>query len=154
MAVLLPDLLDEKQITLDLKARTKRDALREIIELLRASGALPSPEEFLSAVLARERASSTVAEHGVAFPHSRTDLVQEIVLGIGRSTAGIPFGDQNELTHLIFLVGVPQQMIQDYLVCVGTLARLVSKDQIRATLMNAATPAEFVGELRTAAQEL
>ncbi len=154
MAVLLPDLLDEKQIALDLKAQTKRDALREIIELLRANDALPSPEEFLSAVLAREKVSSTVAEHGVAFPHARTDLVQEIVLGVGRSQAGIPFGDEDQLTHLIFLVGVPQQMIQDYLVCVGTLARLVSKDQIRAALMKATTPAEFAEQLRKSAQEL
>jgi mannitol/fructose-specific phosphotransferase system IIA component (Ntr-type) len=154
MAVLLPDLLDENQIALELKARTKRDALREIIELLRAKGRLPLPEEFLAAVLARERASSTVVDHGIAFPHARTDLVKKIVLGIGRSTLGIPFEDKDKPVHLIFLIGVPQQMVQDYLVCVGTLARLVRKDQIRTALMNAATPGEFAGQLREAAQAL
>lgn len=150
MAVVLSDLLDERNITLTLDALTLEDALREIIALLHATGDLSDPEKFLSAVLARERSSSTVAEHSVAFPHARTDLVEKIILGIGRSRRGIAFGHAGEMVHLIFVIGVPQQMVQDYLVCVGALARLVKDDALRNQLLAAASPEEFGQELRSA----
>jgi mannitol/fructose-specific phosphotransferase system IIA component (Ntr-type) len=150
MAVLLSDLLEEKQIALELAARTKEDALREIIALLHANGRIADSEKFFAAVMTRERASSTVAEHGVAFPHARTDLVREITLGIGRSSDGVAFAKSDELVHLIFVIGVPQQMIQDYLVCVGTLARVVKDEAIRAVLRDAKTPKEFLEQLRSA----
>jgi mannitol/fructose-specific phosphotransferase system IIA component (Ntr-type) len=148
MAVILSDLLDEKQIVLELGALTRDDALREIIALLHGNEQVEDPEKFLSAVVAREHASSAVTGHGVAFPHARTNLVQKIILGIGRSSTGVSFGRSSELVHLIFLIGVPQQMVQDYLVCVGTLARLAKDDSIRSLLRSARTPAEFLEKLR------
>lgn len=151
MAVVLADLLDEKQIALELRASTRDEALREIVDLFRASGKVSDPDKFLDAVIAREKSASTLAEHGVAFPHARTDLVNEIVLGIGRSNEGIRFGaESGEPVHLIFVIGVPKQMIQDYLVCVGTLARLAKDDSIRRALMEAKTKAEFIEHLRSA----
>jgi mannitol/fructose-specific phosphotransferase system IIA component (Ntr-type) len=149
MAVVLADLLDEKQIALNLNARSLNDALKEIVDLLEANGQIADPENFRAAVLEREHTSSTVAEHGIAFPHVRTDLVQKIVLGIGRSKNGVRFPRAN-LVHLVFVIGVPQQMIQDYLVCVGALARLTRDDAMRAALLEAKTPGEFVEQLRSA----
>jgi mannitol/fructose-specific phosphotransferase system IIA component (Ntr-type) len=90
----------------------------------------------------------------VAFPHARTDLVDGLVLGIGRSTAGIPFGYSSELVHLIFLVGIPQRMVTDYLVCVGALARVVKDKARRDALMAVETAEEFVEILREGSLEL
>jgi mannitol/fructose-specific phosphotransferase system IIA component (Ntr-type) len=86
--------------------------------------------------------------NGIAFPHARTDLVERIVLGIGRSRAGVPFGEDGEPARLIFLIGVPQRMAADYLVCVGAFARLTSDGKMRDALLNAETPAEFIKLLR------
>lgn len=150
MAVVLADLLDEKQIELELCTRTRDDALREIVDLLQTAGKISDPEKFLATVIAREQTASTVAEHGIAFPHARTDLVKEIVLGIGRSKEGVSFENSKEPIHLIFVIGVPKQMIQDYLVCVGAIARLAKDDSIRAALLEAKTKAEFIEQLRSA----
>jgi mannitol/fructose-specific phosphotransferase system IIA component (Ntr-type) len=150
MAVVLSGLLDEKQIALNLRARTQDDALREIVDLLQASGRVVKGEKFLAAIVEREHAGSTVADYGIAFPHARTDLVREIVLGIGRSKSGIRFDNSEELVHLIFVIGVPKQMIQDYLVCIGAIARLTKDDSIRNSLLDAETALEFVERLRSA----
>jgi len=147
MAIALADLLDEKQVILRLRSRKPANALREIVGLLAENRKIDQPAKFLEQVLGREQVHPSVVEQGVAFPHARTDLVEEIILGIGRSRAGIPFGENGVRAHLIFLIGVPHQLVNDYLICVGTLARLVKDDAIRSTLLRAETPREFLDAL-------
>jgi mannitol/fructose-specific phosphotransferase system IIA component (Ntr-type) len=95
-----------------------------------------------------EQANPSAVEHGVAFPHARTDFVDRIVLGIGRSRAGVLFG-KGQRARLIFVIGVPQRLINDYLICVGTLARLVKDDVTRTTLLHAKTPRQLLDALLT-----
>jgi len=147
MAIALADLLDEKQVILRLRSRKPANAVREIIQLLAANGKIDDADEFLEQVLAREQVHASAVDHGGAFPHARTDLVTEIILGIGRSRAGIPFGENGVRAQLIFLIGVPQQLVNDYLICVGTLARLVKDDAIRSTLLRAENVHEFLDAL-------
>jgi mannitol/fructose-specific phosphotransferase system IIA component (Ntr-type) len=146
MPIVLADLLTEQQVILRLRSRRPLNAIREIVDVL-ASGKIAKPEAFLEQVLAREKTHQSVVEDGVAFPHVRTDLVDEIVIGIGRSRAGIPFDENRQRAHLIFVIGVPERLLSDYLVCVGTLARLVKDETIRSRLLNAETPHEFIEAL-------
>jgi PTS system fructose-specific IIC component len=147
MAITLTDLLDEKQVILWLRSRKVPNALREIIQLLAQNGKIENPEAFFEKVLEREQVHPSVVENGVAFPHARTDLANEIVVGIGRSRAGIPFGHNGVRAHLIFLIGVPERLVNDYLICVGTLVRLVRDDTIRSALLHAQTQREFIDAL-------
>jgi mannitol/fructose-specific phosphotransferase system IIA component (Ntr-type) len=148
MAVVLADVLDERAVTLELQARTRDEALSEIISTMRCDGRVEEPQRLFDEVLAREQVHSTFMGRGVAFPHARTKLVNEICLGIGRSREGVPFGTKGELAQLIFVIAVPQRMITDYLTCVGALARLSSDEATRAALDKATTPDEFVEVLR------
>ena len=91
---LLDGLLDPKHVALDLRGSTAGEAVWEIVELLRESGELNKPREFFEAVMAREEKASTVADGGVAFPHARTELVDQILLGIGRSRKGSSLTDR------------------------------------------------------------
>jgi len=147
MAITLTDLLDGKQVILGLRSRKAPNALREIIELMAQNGKIGNPEVFFEKVFAREAEHPSVVENGVAFPHARTDLVDEIVVGIGRSRAGIPFRHNGVRAQLIFVIGVPERLVNDYLICVGTLVRLVRDDAIRSALLNAQTPLEFIDTL-------
>src|SRR5882724_12648008 len=147
MAIALTDLLDEKQLILGLRSRKGPNALREIIELLAQNGKIQNPEAFFEKVLAREEAHPSVVENGVAFPHARTDLVDEIVVGVSRSRAGIPIGADQQRARLIFVIGVPERLLNDYLICVGMLVRLVKNDAIRSRLLQAETPREFIDAL-------
>lgn len=143
MAVVLAELLDEQHVVLELAAQTRDAALREIVAKMQ----LAQPEAVLREVIAREELHTTLMPNGVALPHARTNLLERIVLGIGRSDGGVTFGE-GEQAQLIFVIGVPQRMINDYLVCVGGLARLLRDDETRAALMRSATATEFVELLR------
>jgi mannitol/fructose-specific phosphotransferase system IIA component (Ntr-type) len=150
MAIALSELVDEKQVILRLRSRKLPNALREIIQVLAQNGKIDDGETFLEEVLAREQAHPSAVENGVAFPHARTDLVDEIVIGIGRSRAGIPIGADQQRARLIFVIGVPERLLNDYLICVGTLARFVKNDAIRSRLLEAETPREFIDALTAA----
>jgi mannitol/fructose-specific phosphotransferase system IIA component (Ntr-type) len=150
MPIALADLLHETLVILRLRSRKPANAIREIVDVLASdiSGRkIAKPEAFLEQVLAREQTHPSAVENGVAFPHARTDLVDEIVVGVGRSRAGIPFGENQQRAHLIFVIGVPERLLSDYLICVGTLARLVKDKAIRSRLLHAETPREFVDAL-------
>src|SRR5438552_15223945 len=95
---------DCPRITADciaVKSRQQANALREIIGLFEKTGSLLQPTDFLAQVLVRERVNSTLAENSVAFPHARTELVDQIALAVGRSRAGIPWNDKGERARLI-----------------------------------------------------
>jgi mannitol/fructose-specific phosphotransferase system IIA component (Ntr-type) len=148
MSALLSEILDPRLVVLELREATAAEAILEIVERLRDHGLVHDFYKLADAVMEREGKTSTNTGEGVAFPHARTDLVDRIVLGIGRSKEGIPFGYSNELVHLIFLVGVPERMVTSYLVCVGALARVVKEKSRRDALMAATTAEEFVDLLR------
>ncbi|HEX7517146.1 MAG TPA: PTS sugar transporter subunit IIA [Chthoniobacterales bacterium] len=151
MSALLSEILDPNLVVLELRAVTEGEAILEIAELFRKNAQVQKYYEFADAVMEREGRSSTNTGEGVAFPHARTDLVERIVLCVGRSQAGIRFGESKEPVHLIFLIGVPQRMVNDYLVCVGALARVVKDKARRDALMAATSVEELVEQLRAGA---
>ena len=151
MAIALADILDQGQVALQLRSRRRPNVIREVVSLLEKTGSVARPADFVAQVLSREEASSTLSENGVAFPHARTELVDQIALAIGRSRAGVPWNDEGKRARLIFLLAVPQRLVNDYLVLVGTLARVTRDQQHRNTLFAAATPAEFSAVLRETA---
>jgi mannitol/fructose-specific phosphotransferase system IIA component (Ntr-type) len=150
MAIALADLVDRKQIALNLRARTQADALPELVNLLVAADKIDNAAKFLKELHAREEVNSTYAADGVAFPHARTKLVDEIVLGIGRSEVGIPWTGKGEIAHLIFLIAVPERLISDYLVVVGAIARITRDPPLRTLLFHSENVDEFVQTLLSA----
>jgi mannitol/fructose-specific phosphotransferase system IIA component (Ntr-type) len=150
MAIALADFLDERQVILRLRSRKLPNALREIIQVLAQSRKVDDAKGFLERVLTREREHPSAVENGVVFPHARTDLVDEIIIGIGRSRAGLPIGADQQRGRLIFVIGVPERLVNDYLICVGTLARLVKDEATRLRLLHAETPREFIEALTSA----
>ena len=150
MAIALADLIDPAQVSLNLGARNQIDTLREIVDLLATSGKINHASAFLEQLQKREKTNSTYAAAGVAFPHARTKLVDEIVVGIGRSEAGIPWTGKGEIAHLIFLIAVPERLISDYLVVVGAIARITKDRPLRTLLLHADNAGDFIATLLSA----
>lgn len=144
-AVRIAALLNPAVINLDLQARQKTDALREVASLLVQSKRVTNFENFFSEILERERVSNTALGHDVAIPHARTDQCSEILIAVGRSVAGVDFESQGDPpVRLIFLIGTPKQMVAEYLRLVGNLARLLRQDALREKLLAAPDAATFI----------
>lgn len=147
MAIALAELIDSRQIALNLRAHAQSGAMREITDLLVATGKIDNAERFLNKLEQREKTNSTYAGDGIAFPHARTKLVDDIVLGIGRSETGIPWSGKGEIAHLIFLIAVPDRLISDYLVVVGAIARITKDPPLRTLLLHAENVEDFIATL-------
>ena len=141
----IASLLSPETIKLDLQAKDKVAALREVAELLARSKYVSNFEAFFNEILQRERVSNTALGHDVAIPHARTDQCSEILVAVGRSRDGIDFeAKDGQPVRLIFLIGTPKQMVTDYLRVVGNLARLLRQDDLRQRLLDAPDPAGFI----------
>ncbi len=150
MAIALADLINPKHITLHLQANTQPEAVRELVDLLAGTNSIRNASKFLDELRKREAVNSTYAADGVAFPHARTKLVDQMFLAIGRSEAGIPWTGKGELARLIFLIAVPERLISDYLVVVGAIARITRDAPLRTLLLHAESVDEFVATLLSA----
>jgi fructose-specific phosphotransferase system IIA component len=141
----IASLLSPETIKLDLQAKEKNAALREVAGLLARSSCVGDFEAFFQEILQRERVSNTALGHDVAIPHARTDQCSDILVAVGRSHDGVDFEAKDGLpVRLIFLIGTPKQMVTDYLRVVGNLARLLRQDDLRQRLLDAPDPATFI----------
>ena len=147
MAIALADLIDPRKIVLKLQASTQADAMIKLVDVLAANGRIKNVNQFLEELRTREAINSTYAADGIAFPHARTKLVDEIVLVIGRSETGIPWTDNGEIAQLIFLIALPERLISDYLVVVGAIARITKDRPLRTLLLHAESVDEFLATL-------
>src|SRR5258706_10993429 len=78
-------------INLNLQARQKTDALREVATLLQRAGCVSNFDAFFQEILERERVSNTALGYHVAIPHARTEQCSQILIAVGRSPTGIEF---------------------------------------------------------------
>jgi len=145
----LSDIIFENQILLDMQAQAQDDAIRELVGLLAGNKQVIDSARLCREIIDREALSSTAMQAGTALPHARTDTVRDIVLAVGRSREGVMFANQARV-RLIFVIGTPKNSVADYLVCVGTLARLVRNTASMERLMQAGTASEFAQILRNA----
>jgi fructose-specific phosphotransferase system IIA component len=141
----IASLLRANAINLNVQAKQKTAALREVAQLLAHNKCVTNFDSFFNEILNRERVSNTALGHDVAIPHARTDECSEIVVAVGRSADGIDFeAKDGQPVKLIFLIGTPKAMVTDYLRVVGNLARLLRQDELRQRLLEVQDPAGFI----------
>ncbi len=130
---------------LDLVSTTKTDAIKELVDMLDAAGYLTDANAFLNAVFEREKVGSTGIGKGIAIPHSRTAMVRNVVVAVGRSTVGVDFeAIDNRPVHLIFLIAAPVESGGLYLKALARLSRLLRYQDFRNRLMDASSVDEIV----------
>lgn len=118
----IPDLIKNSKISLNLDVSDKKDALLKLIKLLELG---EQQEDLLyNSVLQREEMGSTGIGNGIAIPHTRSMVVTEMMIAIGRPKKPINFDSvDGKPVSLIFLIVAPPYASQsDYLIFLGKIA--------------------------------
>lgn len=119
----LANLIMERRISINLQAKTKDEAVVELLGLIQNEGVQLDFEAILRSVREREEIENTSYGHGFAFPHARTDAVSELYILIGVSEQGLKgkTADGTPL-HVVCLLLTPSTIAKLYLQMLSGLA--------------------------------
>lgn len=147
----LSELLNPQAITARLKARTKRDAIVELVDLLESSHGLASHGEILDRVLRREAMMSTGIGNGIAIPHGKARMVDRLVAACGVSAEGVDFESvDGEPATLFILLVAPESGGAVHVKVLANISRLLKEESVRRALREATGPEEFLTVLKAA----
>ncbi len=145
----LSDFVVREAILTDLKAATKEDAIRAMVESLSKTGHIkPADQEgIIAAILKREELGSTGIGKGVAVPHTKHPSVDKLVATVAISRKGVEFasldGDQ---VQILFLLVSPPDRPGDHLRALENISRHLRNDNF-CNFLRQAQSAEGVIEL-------
>lgn len=150
------EFLHRKAIVPSLKARDKKTAISEIVQILKKAH---DPEKFntidvTKTILDRERQGSTGIGGGVAIPHLKLDGLKSVLAAFGRCLPGIDFGSPDgEPVSLLFLIVSPASKPEMHLQAVQGTMRAVRQPNV-IKFLKAAKNAKDIEEIFREADEL
>lgn len=143
----LMDLLRDDLVRTPLAARTKEEAVAELVGALIAAGDLPegSRREVLDAIAFRERSQPTGLGSGVAVPHGLVDVATDLIAALGVAPHGIDFSAiDGQPARIVFLMIVPPNRLQAHVRTLAGVARLLNDHALRERLIAAGSPAAIM----------
>ena len=134
----LASIMRPENMTLELKATERVEAIKELIDKLYASDAITDKEEILKAVLQREEEFSTGIGFQVAIPHAKSKFVKKPSIAYGKSEVGVDWpSEDGENPKMICRIAVPDTVTNDHLKLLAQIARKIIHDDVREKILNA-----------------
>jgi fructose-specific phosphotransferase system IIA component len=135
----------EDLISFELKAQTKDETIKELVDLASNSKLVKDAGQFLKDILEREKLVTTGVGYGVAFPHAKSRAVRGIIIAFGRSKKGIDFESMDKKpVYLFFLIAAPEDAIGAHLNVMARLSFLMKSEKNREKLAKIKSPKELL----------
>ena len=146
-AMRLRDFLAPEAIKLDLAATTREEVLRELVALLRVSDT--DAETLQRVLLRREGIGSTGVGRGIAIPHCRSLVVNNVRLAFGRHPAGLDYAaiDGRPVHHFFLILAPPLEVSNLYLPILGRIAQFAKDLDVPERLMQLQRPDDLLALL-------
>lgn len=147
--VSLGEYLDPRLVKIPLVARTKWDAITELVDTIAASGRARDRNRLLEAVQARERQRTTAIGRGLAIPHAKCDACGELVVAVGVPAEPLDFDaiDRQPVRLVVLLASAMAQSSLQIQV-LAKLSRLVLNDEVFQRVLSAPDAESLVAVVR------
>ncbi len=141
----LGNMLKEEYVVADLKAETKEAAISELLSLLKHHSPDINALKIRDLIFEREEIENTSYGHGFAFPHARTDEVDDLIIILGVSKNGLRerTPDNIPLSVIVVLL-TPSQISKLYLQTLSAFATFARNETNLNLLRSAKNPADIV----------
>ncbi len=141
----LANLLDPDLIAIDLKAINKTEAVEQLSELFYKKNPNKDKRAILKAVAEREELGSTSLGRGFAFPHARTNAVEDLHIVVGIVREGVVDRGPDEMPiKVICLFLTPLNISRLYLQALSGLANIARRPGMLDQMLGARSPQEFI----------
>lgn len=141
----ITDLLQKQSIQLQAHPTTKDIAIRQLAELMDASGNLKNKEQYIKDVLIREESGSTGLGMGLATPHAKSIGVKTPGLAAMTVPEGMNFESlDGEPTRLFFMIAAPEGQADMHVQVLANLATLIMDPEFKEALIKAQTVEGFL----------
>lgn len=133
----LANLLMERRINLDLGSHTKDEAVCELLGMIKGEGVRLDFDAVLHSIREREEIENTSYGRGFAFPHARTDAVEEMYILIGISRQGLEDKTPDGIpVHIVCLLLTPSTIAKLYLQTLSGLAAFARMEETLEKLLS------------------
>ncbi len=133
----LTDILVRDACLPDMKAQTKKEALRELSDALANASDGLEGAALLNMLLEREQLGTTAMGDGVAIPHARMESLDRLLASFGRSRQGVDFDSiDGKRTYLFFVLVAPGREGSAHLLTLAHISRLMTTDDFRTRLLD------------------
>jgi len=126
----LSSLLNPKLIKCGLAAKSKDEALEEMLEVMAAGTPGVTVAELRAALAEREKLGPFSMAKGSAFPHARTEKVSDFRIAIGTAPQGLDFkAPDGNLIRLVVLFVIPKKHSNLYLTTLAQFLNLFASEE-------------------------
>ncbi len=137
-------MLKKDYVIESLMTSTKKDALRELAQVILHDQPQYETETVVKVLLDREKLGSTGIGDGIAIPHGKLAKLDRLVVSFGRSLEGIDFNAMDgRPVHLFFLLLAPENSAGLHLKALAKISRMLKDDSFRRQLIEAGTKEEL-----------
>lgn len=141
----ITDLLKSESIALGKKPADKESAIRQLADLMAASGNLSDKEQYLKDVFTREASGTTGLGDGIATPHAKSTGVKEAGLAAMTVPAGMDFESMDgKPARLFFMIAAPDSANDAHIQILQQLAMMIMDPDFKEALIAAKTKEEFL----------
>ncbi len=145
----LSDLLTPDRVRIPLGSRSKDEVLAELVGLATAGREPQVAASILRSVREREDVLSTGVGGGVAIPHGKTTVVDELILAAGVSKVPIDFDAlDGDPVQLFFLLIGPESGSASHIKALSRISRLLRRQSLRDALREASDAGAFLEIVR------
>jgi PTS system fructose-specific IIC component/PTS system nitrogen regulatory IIA component len=137
----LHEVFPARCIKIDLEAEDKEEAFEEMVDHFCLVTRNNAREEILAALREREAKMSTGIHKGIAVPHGKTNVVENVYGVLGISRKGIDYDAlDGEPVYLLFMIFAPQKDSEKHLRLLKRLAELLENPQFYMDLLSQRDP--------------
>ncbi len=141
----ITDLLKSESIALGVTPTDKKSAIRQLADLMSASGNLADKDQYLKDVFAREASGTTGLGDGIATPHAKSTGVKEAGLAAMTVPKGMDFESMDgKPARLFFMIAAPDSANDAHIQILQQLAMMIMDPDFKEALIAAKTKEEFL----------